>query len=291
MRAPAPLSPAALLLSLLFASSSAAFAQAPRPYVCMARDFSKRIAYVSPVFEVAPAEAAKVNPAWNQVMTSRYGNAALPSLSCQGPYPSDAVAASARTNFIAYLRNTMKQPVTELSWTYGGAPPVHAAPPPPSAPSPASPPPATLTGAARQAALAGVVSSKGYCIQNLQGLFDCECFAQAVLKHRLAHPEEWKTDRDGTRWVPDHDLHVGIPFRLDCTTCLDDGRLTAWARKTLSDEFSQQVMSKLITQAQVDRFSDCAAKGFVVRFRANPFLDKYLAALNDARVACGNPRS
>jgi len=29
----------------------------------MTRDFSKRVGYVSPVFEVAPAEAMKVNPA------------------------------------------------------------------------------------------------------------------------------------------------------------------------------------------------------------------------------------
>jgi len=273
MRPPALPSFAVIGLSMLLASSSAAFAQAPEPYVCMTRDFSKRIGYVSPVFKVAPAEAMKVNPAWNQVMTSQYGITALPYLSCQGPYPSDAVADSARTKFIENLRNTMKQQVNELSWTYGGAPAVKVAPPPP-----------------RQAAQAGVANSKGYCTQNLKGLFDCDCFAQAVLKHRLAHPEEWKTDRDGTRWVPDHDLHVGIPFRLDCTACLEDARLTAWARKTVSDGFGQQLMSKLITQAQVDRYSDCAAKGFVARYRANPYLDKYQAALNEARIACGNPR-
>jgi hypothetical protein len=184
----------------------------------------------------------------------------------------------------------MKQQVNELAWRYNGVPAVKVAPPPPPAsPLPARPP-ATLTGAARQAAEAGVANSKGYCNQNLQGLFDCDCFAQAVLKHRLAHPEEWKTDRDGTRWVPDHDLHVGIPFRLDCTECLEDARLTAWARKTLSEGFAQQVMTKLITQTQVDRYTDCVAKAFVTHYRANPYLDKYEAALNEARIACGNPR-
>ena len=124
MRPPAPPSFAAIGLSTLLASSSAAFAQAPAPYVCMTRDFSKRIGYVSPVFQVAPTEAMKVNPAWNQVMTSQYGITALPYLSCQGPYPSDAVADSARTKFIENLRNTMKQQVSELSWTYDGAPAV-----------------------------------------------------------------------------------------------------------------------------------------------------------------------
>ncbi len=290
MRAPAPPSLAAIALPMLLASASAAFAQAPAPYVCMTRDFSKRIGYVSPVFKVAPADAMKVNPAWHQLMTAQYGITALPYLSCQGPYPSDAVADSMRTTFIENLRNTMKQQVTELSWTYGGAPAVKVAPPPPPAPRQPPPPPATLTGSARQAAQANVASSKGYCTQNLRGLFDCDCFARAVLQHRLAHPEEWRTDRDGTRWVPDHDLHVGIPFRLDCTECLDDAHLTAWARKTVSDGFGQQLMATLITQGQVDRYSDCAAKGFATRFRANPYLDKYEAALNEARSACGNPR-
>jgi len=290
MRLSAPPPLATIGLSMLLASSSAALAQAPAPYVCMTRDFGKRVGYVSPVFRVGPAEAMKVNPAWNQVMTAQYGITALPSVSCQGPYPSDAVADSMRTKFIDNLRNTMKQQVTELSWTYGGAPAVKVAPPPPAAPAPPPPAPATLTAAARQAAAAGVANSKGYCTQNLQGLFDCDCFAQAVLKHRMAHPEEWKTDRDGTRWVPDHDLHVGIPYRLDCTECLVDARLTAWARKTVSEGFGQQLMSKMITQAQVDHYSDCVAKAFVTRYRANPYLDKYEAALNEARVACGNPR-
>jgi hypothetical protein len=178
-----------------------------------------------------------------------------------------------RTKFIENLRNTMKQPVTELAWTSGGAPAVKVAAPPPPA-----------------AAQAGVANSKGYCTQNLEELFDCDCFAQAVLKHRLAHPEEWMTDRDGTRWVPDHDLHLGILFRLDCTECLDDARLTAWARKTVGDGFGEQLISQLITQAQVDRSSDCATKGFVTRYRAAPYLHKYLDALNEARIACGNPR-
>jgi hypothetical protein len=57
MRPPALPSLAAITLPMLLASASAAFAQASAPYVCMTRDFSKRVGYVSPVFRVAPAEA------------------------------------------------------------------------------------------------------------------------------------------------------------------------------------------------------------------------------------------
>ena len=94
-----------------FARVSRVAAQAPGPYVCMTRDFSKRVAYVSPIFNVPPGDAMKVNPAWNQVMTSQYAITALPSQSCQGPYPRNTVADSMRTKFITYIESTMKQKV------------------------------------------------------------------------------------------------------------------------------------------------------------------------------------
>jgi len=267
-----------------------ALAQGPHPYVCMTRDLSKRTAYVSPVFDAPPAEAPKVNPAWNQVMTSKYGITALPYLSCQGPFPSGHYADSVRSTFIAYMQNSMEQKVVQLDWTYANVGPLAIAPPPPQPAPPPAAAPAVMTEAKRQSAQAGVANSKSYCAQNYSGgQLDCDCYAQSVFKHRLAHPEEWITDRDGSRWVPDHDLAVGIQHRLDCTECLEDQRLTAWARKTIHDGFTQQVMTGAITQAKADAFADCVAKGFPARWRANPYLDWMLKAMNEARVSCGNP--
>jgi hypothetical protein len=267
-------------------------AQSPGPYVCMTRDFSKRVAYVSPIFNVAPADAMKVNPAWNQVMTSQYGITALPYQSCQGPYPRNTTADSMRTQFITYIENTMKQKVVQLNWTYNGAAPITVAA------APASPPPATapaapavITAADKQAAQAEVPQSKAYCEQNYAGIFDCDCFAQAVLHHRLAHPEEWEVLKMGEkRRPPVHDLAIGIQYKLDCTECLDDQRLSTWARKTVEGEMSQQVMTKLITQAQADKYADCVAKAFPGKLRATPTLDKVQPAMNEARISCGNPR-
>lgn len=290
MRSPYLLSLAVIGLSATVETVSPLRAQTPAPYVCMTRDFTKRIAYVSPIFNVRPADALKVNPAWNQVMTSQYGITALPSQSCQGPYPRDATADSARARFIAYIQTTMKQKVVELTWTYAGVSPVTVAPPPPPTAPPPAPPPAVLTAADRQAAQAEIPQAKGYCQQNYEGLFDCDCFAQAVLHHRLAHPEEWITDQDGRRRPPIHDLAVGIQYTLDCTECLEDERLMSWARKTVSAEFGHAVMSNGITQAKVDAYADCVAKAFPARFRANPYLHRYLSAMNEARVSCGNPR-
>src|SRR6185312_5501573 len=81
-------------LSFILVAAANSAAQGARPYVCMTRDFTKRVAYVSRVFNVQQADAPKVNPAWNQVMTSTYGITALPYQSCQGPYPSVALADS-----------------------------------------------------------------------------------------------------------------------------------------------------------------------------------------------------
>jgi hypothetical protein len=275
-----------------FARVSRVAAQSPGPYVCMTRDFSKRVAYVSPIFNVAPGDAMKVDPAWHQIMTSQYGITALPYKSCQGPYPSNANADSMRTQFITYIENTMKQKVVQLNWTYSGAAPITVAAAPPSAPSAAAPAaPAVLTAADKEAAQAEVPQSKGYCEQNYAGVFDCDCFAQAVLHHRLAHPEEWITEKAGNKYRPPiHDLAIGIQYKLDCTECLDNQRLSAWARKTVEGEMSQQVMTKLITQAQVDTYANCVAKAFPGKFRATPTLDKVQPAMNEARVSCGNPR-
>jgi hypothetical protein len=183
----------------------------------------------------------------------------------------------------------MKQKVVQLAWTYGGVPPLTVAAPP--SPPPAAPAaPAVLTAADRQAAEAEVPQSKSYCQQNYPGVFDCDCFAQAVLHHRLAHPEEWIRDQDGARRPPVHDLAIGIQYKLDCTECLDDQRLAAWAQKTVAGGLTQAVMTKTITQAQVDHYADCVGKAFPARLRASPYLHRIQPAMNEARISCGNPR-
>lgn len=268
-------------------------AQAPGPWVCMTRDFSKRVAYVSPVFSVKVADAMKVNPAWHAIMTSKYGITALPYQSCQGPYPSDAVADSARTKFMDLIRTSMHQPITEVAWTYGGTPPIVVAKVAPAPAAPAAPTAApALTAADRAAFQAELPQSKGYCEQNLRGLFDCDCFAKMVLHHRLAHPEEMEGLKGGEkRRPPVHDLAIGIRYKLDCTECLSDQHLSTWAHDRVEGEMSQMVLTKMITQAKVDAFAACVAKGFVQQFHADPYLHQYLPAFNAAHAACGNPRA
>ncbi|HET7584924.1 MAG TPA: hypothetical protein VFK13_08455 [Gemmatimonadaceae bacterium] len=289
--------------SLLLVSTAGA--QAPGPFYCATRDFAKRVAYVSPIFNAQAADIQKVNAEWHAMMTAKYGITALPYQSCNGPYPSVASADTTRRAFLEFMHTRMNQPVTELNWTYAGAPAITVAEHAPSAAtstasaggtstgSAAAPAaPAVATAADSADALAEMSVSKGYCEQNYRGLFDCDCFARAVLRHRLEHPGEWETLKMGERRRPPvHDLAIGIQYKLDCSDCLDDARLSAWARNRTRGEFEQMVMTKMLTQAQVDRYAECVATAFPKRYREMPYLDKYQQALNDARASCGNPQS
>jgi hypothetical protein len=258
----------------------------------MTRDFANRVAYVSPVFNVAHADEMKVNPAWHKVMTDKYGITALPYRSCQGPYPSALLADSARMQFMQFIRTNFHQQVNELGWTYAGAAPItvaHAPPAPAAAPAqPAAT--VTLTAADRAEFQAEVPQARGYCEQNYRGLYDCDRFAHAVLQHRLAHPDEWEGQKGGQRRRPPiHDLAVGIQFKLDCTECLDDNLLASWARHQVEGNMSQLLMTKMTTQARVDARAACVSKAFVKHMHADPWLHHVQANFNTAGLDCGNP--
>ena len=279
-----------LVLGLSSLATPIASAQAGA-FVCMTRDFTNRVAYVSPLFRAEQADQAKMNTAWHQVMTTQYGITALPYQSCQGAFPRDETADTIRTKFITLIEKTMKQKLVQVDWTWNSAKAVTVvaqAPPPPPPP----PPPAVLTDADRLAAEAEMPQSKGYCEQNYKGVFDCDCFAKAVLHHRLTHPDEWVGYKGSTTKSrpPLHDLAVGVRYQLDCSECLEDQRLVAWARTTVIGELRELVMTKLITQARADAYADCVAKAFPSKWHASPLLHKELSAMNEARMSCGNPR-
>jgi hypothetical protein len=263
---------ATLLLSLLVTVPAAA--QPDTQFLlCSARNRENTAGYVSGVMAVKPGSSADVETAWGAMATSKY-SALASSTGCMR-FAASAAAEARRDTMLDNMRDDGLK-ITSVSWSYATPTPKTAAPAAPATPE--------------QSAVAEVPQSKGYCEQNYPGVFDCNCFAQAVLHHRLAHPEEWIEDQDGRRRPPVHDLAVGVQYRLDCTECLDDQRLMAWARKTVSGELSYALIAKTITQAHADAYAGCVANAFPARFRANPYLDKFLAAMNEARISCGNAR-
>ncbi len=261
----------------MIAPVAALSAQAAGTYVCTARDNSRQAGFVSQLFNVSQADAAKVGSAWDSAVR-RYGATPSSPPECKG-FAKFAAADSARKQFIAFVTNSLEYRIDQMSWTYAGAPKATGDIPAAVASSPSG------SGSDKV-----VSEAKGYCEQNHKGMYDCDGYAKAVADHRAAHPDEKITDIDGTRIVPIHDLEVGIRYHLDCTACLDDEMLAAWARQSVRTTFSAAVLSKAVTQASVDVYADCVAKAFVPKMHAKPNVEDYLRNLNAAMEGCGAPR-
>lgn len=250
-------------------------AQAAGTYVCTARDASRQAGFVSQLFNVSQDDAAKVTPAWTSAIKQYNVDPSTPP-ACQG-FAKFAAADSARKQFIAFVTNSLEYRIDQMSWTYAGAPKA------------TGDAPAAATSSPSGAGHSVMSEAKAYCVQNHSGMYDCDGYAKAVAEHRAAHPDEKITDVDGTRIVPIHDLEVGIKYHLDCTACLNDEMLAAWARQSVRSSFSHAVISKALTQSSVDAYAECVAKGFVPKMHARPNVEDYLKNFNEASVACGSP--
>jgi hypothetical protein len=268
-----------LLLSMM-ALTGPVSAQGASTYVCTARDDSRMAGFVSQLFNVSQAEAAKVTQAWIAAI-KMYGVTPSTPPTCQG-FAKFAGADSARKQFIAFVTNSLEQRIDKMNWTYAGAP-VATGDAPAAA---ASAPPVSGVNAAGQRVMS---EAKAYCVQNHSAMYDCDGYAKAVYDHRQAHPGEVITDVDGTRIVPIHDLEVGIKYHLDCTSCLNDEMLGSWARQSVRQQFSAAVIAKALTQPKVDVYADCVAKAFVPKMHAKPNVEDYLKNFNEASVGCGSP--
>lgn len=271
--------PLITMLLALVAPTRTVPAQAAGTYVCTVRDASRQAGFVSQLFNVSQADAAKVDAAWSFAI-KQYGVTPTTPATCQG-FAKFAAADSTRKQFIAFVTNSLEWRIDQMSWTYAGAPRATGDAPAAVASSP--------SGVGSNSAQAEMAQAKAYCVQNHSGMYDCDGYAKAVSDHRVAHPDEWITDVDGRRIVPIHDLETGIKYHLDCTACLNDRMLASWARQTVRQSFSAAVISKALTQPTVDVYAECVAKAFVPRMHARPNVEDYLKNFNDASVACGSP--
>ena len=274
---------------LLFAPSLPLSAQTGGTYLCTARDESRQAGFVSQLFNVSQADAAKVHPAW-VARIKQYGVTPSMPPKCDG-FAKFAAADSARKQFIAFVTNSLEHRIDQMSWTYGNTPPATTDAPNAVASSPAAAGSSASPTGVQGAAEAERSQARGYCVQNHSGMYDCDAYAQALYDHRLAHPDEWQTLQGGQRrLVPIHDLEIGLRYHLDCTSCLKDPMLASWAREGARAQFSAAVLSKALTQASVDAWADCVGKAFVPKMHARPNVDEYQRNFNDAMGECGSPR-
>ena len=270
--------PISLLLPLV-APAGRLSAQSAGTYVCTVRDASRQAGFVSQLFNVSQADAAKVNPAWS-VAIRQYNVTPSTPATCQG-FAKFAAADSARKQFIAFVTNSLEWRVDQMTWTYAGEPRATGDAPVAVVSSPSG---------GSNSAQEEMSQARAYCVQNHAGMYDCDGYAKAVYEHRVAHPDEWETDNGGARYIaPLHDLEAGIKFHLDCTACLNDQLLTSWARLQVRQQFRAVVISKLRTQAAVDTYADCVAKAFAPKMHAKPNVEDYLRNFNESTAECGSP--
>lgn len=289
MRFPSPSISVWVTLSLLVSSSAALKAQTAGTYVCTARDDSRQAGFVSQLFNVSQADAARVTPAWIAAIRQYRVSPSTPP-SCQG-FARFAAADSARKQFIAFVTNSLEQRIDQMSWTFGNGPRATGDAPATMASTPAAGGSNPAAPGGQSAAQAEMTYARGYCEQNHAGLYDCNGFAKAVYDHRLAHPDEVSVQKGGTRRVvPINDLEIGGRYHLDCTACLNDQILATWARERARHDFSAAVLSHAVTQAAVDSYADCVAKGFVPKMHARPNVDDLQRNYNEAPEGCSPPR-
>ena len=94
-------------------------AQGAGTYFCTARDASRMAGFVSQLFNMSQADAAKVTPAWITAI-KMYGVTPSTPPTCQG-FAKFADADSARNQFIAFVTNSLEQRIDKMNWTYSGA--------------------------------------------------------------------------------------------------------------------------------------------------------------------------
>ena len=283
-----------IVLSVLAAAPAARAQSGTRYYVCRTRDFAKRIEYVSPIF-ASTADFQTVGKAWGAEMTSKYGITALNYYPCgQGGYAS---ADQAKQALDAFAQSRGQFKAEDVTWTYGGAQAVTVADKPQeqAAPPPPKPGLTALTAAQRAQAQAQVTGSTGWCQYNMHELrqvFGCSDLAQAVLRHQLAHPEEWLTGRDypTPQPPPIHDLVGGIPHRVECAECITDQRVADYIGEMMKPSYTIAQQMKNTTPAKLDEHKACLTKTFGKLIRGEPYPDAAQRLYNTAEAQCSGSK-
>jgi hypothetical protein len=250
-------------------------------YICSTQDQSRPEIYFSGAFDTKDSPD-KISSAFKQFLEQKYNFINATQLSCFGNYDTLAAAQADLDKHLAQMAAPKKQKVVATAWMYATTAPsagsAIAAPLPPLQ-LPIKPELlsqaeldtrlAQMSPDDRKFALAEEPSSKSYCVNNpvVSALFDCDCFAKMVLDFRIAHPEA-KVGAEGGRGVFPAPLNTLLTTEmLYCTECISDDRLTKWAQSAVKAS-----LGKRFPEDKTQATAECAAKNFLVNFRAKPYL-------------------
>jgi hypothetical protein len=245
--------------------------------VCSTRNRDNTAGWVTKPVAVSSSSIQDAEAAWRKKASADYAGFAS-STGCTR-LPSAAAADTKRAAILDQMRDEGMKP-TDVAWSYTAAAP--------AAPS-TSATPVTPEAAAR----AEMKSSQGWCEVNmheLRTLFGCDCFAQAVYEHRLAHPEEisrGQSDRQGSP-PPVPALLTGAPWTLDVGKCLTDQRIDAYATEVLTVRvLGQPNTGKLSVKPEV---YSCTKQRFTAAMRAKPLANLVQSTWNQSLSVCTGSR-
>lgn len=242
--------------------------------------------YFSRAFDTTDERPEAMVAGFKEFLQQKYGYQTAGTLPCFGNYSTLADAQAGVQQRVKDLRVVGKWKIVETGWAWGGTPP----PPPTPIPAGMDPAVAQLPEPFRTWTINEVPASKGYCTQNaiLSAVFDCDCFARAVVHARIANAGDYRTPVPGREDMAGFDPLPNLFYgdKLPCTECLDDTRLTKYATDQVQRSLANVIAQKGASDPSVTRTTSCAVSRFVADFRAKPYVGGIEGWMNNAISTC-----
>jgi hypothetical protein len=242
--------------------------------------------YFSRAFDTTDERPQGMMAGYKKFLEQKYGYHSEYPAACFGAHSTLTEAQTDLQQRLKDLRVAGKWKIVETGWTWGGTPPA------PPTPLPAGMDPAVnqLKEPFRTWAINEVPASKAFCAQTpkISGVFDCDCFARAVLHARVANAAEYRTPVPGREDMAGFDPLTNLFYgdTLTGAECLDDARLTKYATEQVTKVLANVIAEKGSSAPMVTHTTSCAVSKFVADFRAKPNPIGAQGWMNNAIATC-----
>lgn len=242
--------------------------------------------YFSSAFDTPDESPMAMMEGYSKFLAQKYGYHAVYPPSCFGAHGSLAEAQADVQQRMKDLRVAGKWKIVETGWAWG------ATPPPPRTPLPPGMDPAVdqLPEPFRTWTIKEVPGSRAYCQQTamISSVFDCDCFARAVVHARIANRANYRTPEPGREDMAGFDPLTNLFYTdsLPCTECVDDARLRKYAVEQTRRSLANVIAQKGESHPSVTRTISCAADRFAADFSAKPSVPGIKGWMNNAISTC-----
>lgn len=242
--------------------------------------------YFSSAFDTSDEQPLAMMAGFKKYLEQKFGYQAVYPPACFGAHGSLAAAQADLQQRMKDLRVVGKWKIVETGWAWGGTPPA----PPTPIPAGMDPAVAQLPEPFRTWTINEVPASKGYCQQTptISGVFDCDCFARAVVHARIANKALYRTPVPGREDMAGFDPINNLIYSgtLSCAECLDDARLRKYAAEQTRVSLANIIAQRGESDPSVTKTISCAVTRFAADFRAKPSAAGVKGWMNNAIATC-----